>query len=179
METKARSVTKEGEPDGWVAPRGFRAQVASDGTTRLVVSAPPDEIPAIHGRLLAALGTPVSVRYVRLTDRVHGQLEKPESYVRMDMPRAQLEELLAERPALIWRDGRHQLWVRGKFGEQLVLDEIGAIFCYPDDPSFREAMGDLPETKAVGIDGRDYVKVHFVAEADEQERSLLAMLIKV
>jgi hypothetical protein len=175
-DAKAVSVTVEGHPDGWVSPRGVRAQVAPDGTTRLVIYVPPAELPTVHGRLLDALGASLSVRYLRLTDRLKGQLPKPETYVRMDAPAAEVRAAFDEAADLVWRDGRHQLWVRGAFGEQVVLDELGVLYCYPDDPAFREALADLPETAAVGMDGRDYVRVQFVAEADAQESAMRARL---
>lgn len=173
---KAVSVTVEGHPDGWQSPRGLRAQTAPDGNTRLVVYVPPDELRSVHERLIEALGGPISVRYLRLTDRTKGQLPKPVTYVRMDAPVADVRAALADAEALVWRDGRHQLWLRGRFGEQVVLDELGVLYCYPDDPSFREALADLPETTAVGMDGRDYVRVQFLPEADAQEEALIARL---
>jgi hypothetical protein len=173
---KAVSVTVEGQPDGWESPRGVRAQVAPDGQTRLVVYVPPEELRAVHGRLLEALGGPLSVRYLRLTDRRTGQLPKPENHVRMDAPAPDVRAALDASADLVWRDGRHQLWLRGPFGEQVVLDELGVLYCYPDDPAFREALADIPETTATGMDGRDYVRVQFLAEADGQEAALFAAL---
>ena len=169
---KAVSVTVEGQPDGWTSPRGVRVQVAPDGKTRLVIYVPPEELRAVHERLLEALGSPLSVRYLRLTDRTKGQLPKPETFVRMDAPASDVRAAFAEAADLVWRDGRHQLWVRGPFGEQVVLDELGVLYCYPDDPAFREALDGLPETSTVGMDGRDYVRVQFLAEADAQETAL-------
>ena len=166
---KAASVTVEGNPDGFVPPRSYRAQVAPDGSTRLVISVPPAELPAVHRRLLDALGAQLSIRYLRLTDRRTGQLPKAESWVRMDLPAPQVLAALEASPRLVWEDGRHQLWLRGAFGEQVVLDELGVLYCYPDDPAFREALGDLPLSDAVGLDGRDYVKVQFLSEADAEE----------
>jgi len=173
---KAVSVTQAGAPDGWTAARGFRAQVAPDGATRLVISVPSDELAAVHLRLLAALGSTVSVRYLQLTDRATGQLPKPRSFVGMELAVDVVRAAFEARPGLVWHDGRHQLWLRGSLGEQVVLDELGVIYCYPDDVAFRDALTDLPETKAVGIDGRDYVKVEFLASADAEERSLIAAL---
>ncbi len=172
VQPKAASVTVEGHEDGFVPARGYRVQVAPDGATRLVVSVPPAELRDVHLRLVDALGGPLSVRYLRLTDRTKGQLPKPESWVRMDAPPAQVVSALDAAARLVWEDGRHQLWLRGPFGEQVVLDEMGVLYCYPDDPAFRTALGDLPEHTVVGMDGRDYVKVHFHAEADAQEQSL-------
>ncbi|MEN9787856.1 MAG: hypothetical protein RLZZ299_3120 [Pseudomonadota bacterium] len=169
---KAVSVSVEGQEDGFEPARGYRVQVAPDGTTRLVASVPPAELRNVHLRLIAALGGPLSVRYLRLTDRVRGQLPKPESWVRMDVPAGEVVAALDAASRLVWEDGRHQLWIRGPFGEQVVLDEMGVLYCYPDDPAFREALLDLPEHTAVGMDGRDYVKVHFHADADSQETQL-------
>ncbi len=173
---KATSVTIEGLPDDWQAPHSFRAQVAPDGTTRLVVSVPSAQLAPVHLALLAALDGPLSVRYLKLTDRSTGQLLAPETWVRMDVTPERLFEALIARPELLWHDGRHQLWVRGKFGDQVVLDELGVVYCYPDDPAFRAALADLLESKAVGMDGRDYVRVGFLADADDQERSLIVEL---
>ncbi|MFZ5481890.1 MAG: hypothetical protein ACOZNI_34335 [Myxococcota bacterium] len=173
---KAQSVTKGGEPDGWTPPRGFRAQTAPDGSTRLVISVPPEELPATHLALVEALGSPISIRYVRLTDRAKGQLPQPQTFVRMDLKADEVVSALRARAALVWGDGRHQTWIRGKYGEQVVLDELGVLYCYPDDPAFRDALAGLPETADVGMDGRDYVRVSFLAEADAQEASLLSDL---
>jgi hypothetical protein len=173
---KATSVTVEGHPDGWTLPRSFRAQVAPDGTTRLVVSVPSDALAATHLALLDALDGPWSVRYLKLTDRKTGQLQKPETWVRMDAKPDLVRAAFRERPALVWHDGRHQLWVRGKMGDTVVLDELGVLYCYPDDPAFRAALGDLPESKETGMDGRDYVRVELLSDADEQEQSLIPAL---
>jgi hypothetical protein len=177
MTPKAESVTKDGTPDGWVPPRSFRAQVAPDGATRLVASLPPAELPEVHLKLLAALSAPVSVRYLQLTDRRGaGQLPKPRNFVAMDVSPDRVAEAFRAHPELVWADARHQMWLRGRFGEQVVLDELGVLYCYPDDPAFRDALAGLPESTEVGVDGRDYVKVHFHGEADAQEVSLLEAL---
>lgn len=171
---KAVSVGKDGTPDGWTPPRSYRAQVAPDGSTRLVISVSGAELREVHLRLLAALSPPVSVRYLQLTDRAGaGQLPKPKSFVAMDVPPQRVAEGLRARPSLVWGDARHQLWLRGRFGEQVVLDELGVLYCYPDDPSFRDALGDLPLGPALGMDGRDYVKVTFLSEADAEEQALI------
>lgn len=174
---KALSVTVTGEPDNWVAPRSFRAQVAPDGQTRLVIYVPQDELPALHLRLIAAMGDEVGVAYVQLTDRKVGKPHPaPVRYLGLGQPTARVVAALQERAALIWHDGRHQLWVRGVYGDQVVLDELGVLYCYPDDPSFREVLAGLPERSTLGMDSRDYVKVSFVAEADAQEQSLFEAL---
>lgn len=171
---KAESVAVDGQPDGWFPPRAWRLQVAPDGGTRLVVSLPSHELGSMHLALLRGMEGPLGVRYLRLTDRVKGQLPAPESYVRMDIDAGALIALIAARPALFCHDGRHQTWIRGKYGEQVVLDELGMLYCYPDDPSFRATLAAIPEADAVGMDTRDYVKVNFAVEADEQERTFLA-----
>lgn len=170
LSPKATSVRKDGTPDGYRPPRGFRAQVAPDGGTRLVVSVAGEELRDVHLRLLDTLGAKVSVRYVQLTDRAGaGQLPKPRSFVAMDVPGARVRAALEAHPTLVWADGRHQLWLRGRLGEQVVLDELGVLYCYPDDPGFRDALGGLPESTEVGLDGRDYVRVELHAAADAEE----------
>lgn len=181
LPAKASSVTIEGHPDEWPPPRSFRAQVAPDGTTRLVISVPSDELAKTHLALLDVLAGPWSVRYLKLTDRKVGQLPKPQTWVRMDVAPEVVRAALEQRPALVWHDGRHQLWMRGAFGDQVVLDELGVLYCYPDDPAFRAALlgaseQGIPESKELGMDGRDYVRVTFLAEADAEEASLLAEL---
>lgn len=174
---KASSVTLEGQPDGWISPRSWRAQVAPDGGTRLVVYVPAEELPEWHLRLIQAMGAPYSVAYMQLTDRKVGRPHPaPIRYVGIEKPAEKVVEALQNAGDLVWYDGRHQLWVRGSFGEQVVLDELGVLYCYPDDPSFRDALVDLPESKTTGMDSRDYVKVSFRSEADAQEQQLIASL---
>ena len=76
-------------------------------------------------------------------------------------------------------DGRGQLWLRGKFREQILLDELGMIWIYPDDPSFRdilEGLGVPEDDQAVTMGERDYVKVLFEARADGEEELLIRTL---
>ncbi len=175
---KAISVTVDGQPDGWSPTPGYRAQVAPDGGTRLVISVGPDLLPQVHEALLLVLGARLSVRYLQLTDRAVGQLEKPVSWVCMEVPAQDVLAALRAAPQLVYGDGRHQLWVRGQRGDQVVLDELGVLYTYPDDPAFRDALDglDLPLGAVIGLDGRDYVRVQFLAEADAQEVGLIAGL---
>jgi hypothetical protein len=174
MTPKAQSVTATGEPDGFVPPRAWRAEVFGDGHTRIVVSVPPEELQAVHLALLAPLEGPWGVRYVQLTDRKTGQHATPEGRVAMGVAPATAVAALKARPSLVWTDGRHQLWVRGSLGETVILDELGLIYLSPDDPLFRDALTSqgIPESKAPTMDSRDYVKVTFLAEADAEEASL-------
>ena len=141
---KAKSVSTTGDLDGFEAPRGWRAEEAPDGSTRILVHVPSGELRDRHIALLRTLQGPLAMRYVRLTDRATGQLAKPESYVHAEVPTQDLIDTLCAREALVWYDGRHQTWVRGVMGEQVVLDELGVLYCYPDDPTFRDALADLP-----------------------------------
>jgi hypothetical protein len=173
---KAQSVREDGTPDAWTPPNGYRAQVAPDGATRLVISVGAEQLPAAHLALLGVLGDRLSIRYVQLTDRAVGQLPKAVSWVGMVLPADKVLEALHAARRLVWEDGRHQLWIRGEaHGEQVVLDELGVLYTYPDDVGFRDALDalGLPLTNDVGIDGRDYVKVQFLAEADAEEAQLI------
>lgn len=170
-EPKARSVTQAGHPDGFVPPRAWRRELLPDGS-RLVVSVPPEELEATHLRLLRALGDKLGLLYVQLTDRAQGQLPRPLRRVALELPVERVVAALQARRELAWWDGRHQLWARGIYGDQVVLDELGMLYAYPDDPSFRAALEGIPEATVPTMDQRDYVKVSFLAVADAQEQGL-------
>ncbi len=178
MNPKARSVTAEGQPDGWIAPTSYRAQVAPDGTTRLVVAVPAEAVAGVHTGLIAVLGARVDVRYVQLTDRAVGQLPKPVSWVAMDLPTEDVLVALHAAAALIWEDGRHQLWIRGRREDSVVLDELGMLYTYPDDPAFRDllAVSGIPLSPQLGLDGRDYVRVELLKDADALESTFIETL---
>ena len=174
---KAESVREDGSPDGWRLPRSWRPQVAPDGSTRLVVYVPPAELPDMHLRLLRAMGGPFSIAYTQLTDRAAGRTHpKPIRWVGLELPTERALAAIRAAGDLVWFDGRHQFWARGPLGEQVILDELGVLYCYPDDPSFRDALDNLPQSPATGMDGRDYVKVNFRADADAQEAAMIAGL---
>lgn len=175
MRNKAQVVTASGDPDPRPLARGWRLTTFPDGKTQLAVSVPAEERPALFEALARALSGKLGVLYVRLTDRKLGQLPKPERRVAMHLDPARALGALRARPTLIHEDGRHQLWLRGDLGEQVVLDELGMIYCYPDDPAFRDALAGLPETTAPMLCDEEhfpYVKVNFLAEADAEETSL-------
>lgn len=172
---KASSVTKDGEPDGYVPPMAYKLQVLDGGYTRLVVSTPPNRLRLIHRTLVLALQPPLKFLYIRLTDRIRGQLPKPEQYVAVELSQDRVLDALDKYAPLIYNDGRNQIWVRSALNEQIVLEEIGALFCYPDDPLFRDKIEQfgIVEARHESIDTRDYVKVNFLAEADAMEKDLM------
>lgn len=175
---KAESVSAQGAPDGFQHPLAWQAQVLPGGYTRLVVSAPPERLPELHLALLGALEAPLRVLYRQLTERSSGQLDKPRDWVGAEISHDRLRRGLNASSALVYHDGRHQLWVKGQGPEQVVLEEIGVIFAYPDDPAYREVLlaAGVPERRVQTMAERDYVKVNFLAEADAQERELMQAL---
>ena len=177
MRPKAQIVTQSGEADPRPLPRGWRVTTFPDGTTQLAVSVPAGELPGVHQALLGSLGKELGLMYLRLTDRQLGQLAKPERRVAMHLPPERVLSAINARSTLVYEDGRHQLWARGGMGEQVVLDELGVVYCYPDDPSFRDVMSALnlsetSEPMACDEAHFPYVRVNFHAEADAQETSL-------
>lgn len=176
---KAQSVRADGSPDGFEPPDLYAVQVLQGGYTRLRISCGWARLPAVHQALVGMLRPPLKVLYVVLTDRQKGQLEKPEQMVAIELSREQVLGTLQERAALVYGDGRHQLWVKGAGpGEQVVLDELGMVYAYPDDPASRERCEALGlafdrEGSAATMAERDYVKVQFLAEADKDESLLV------
>ena len=79
---------------------------------------------------------------------------------------------------LVYADARCEVWIRGSMNEQLILDQDGLLFCYPDDPTFRDALrrADVPDHDVVTVGDRDYVRHEFRAEADALEAALIAEL---
>ena len=173
---KATSVTREGEPDGFVAPLCFKAEVLQGGISRLVISAPAEALERVHRALVNALKPPYKLLYVRMVDRARGvQLPKPERLVAVDIPRDRLLGGLAAFRRLVYEDARHQLWIRGAQGEQLVLEETGVLYVYPDDFLFREVLESqgVEERSAETMGDRDYLRVNFDAACDAEEAELL------
>lgn len=177
---KAISVTKMGVPDGYTPPLGFQGQVLEGGHTRIEVSSSTTELALIHRSLVESFTFPCKVRYVKLTDRQEGQYQKPKSYVAVNVGREILLEALMHLQELIYHDGRHQIWILGLQGEQIILDELGMIYIYPDDFRFRDILEENGITEKSSSDSsyqtmaqRDYVMVNFSQQADEQEATLL------
>lgn len=175
---KAVSVTKQGQPDGFVPPMAYKPQILDGGFTRLCVSTPPDRLRYVHRALVLSLQAPLKFLYVRMTDRLQGQLPKPEHYVAVELSQERVIDALDKYAPLIYNDGRNQVWVRSALNEQIVLEEIGALYAYPDDPLFRDTVEKLGlmEAQHNSMDSRDFVKVNFLAEADEMERELMREL---
>ncbi len=173
---KAESVTRDGRPDGFVPGRFFRPEVLQGGMTRLVVSVPVEQLEEVHRALVAALEPPLKFLYVQLTDRVRGvQLPKPIQRVAVELPRDRVLQTLADYRELLYHDGRHQIWIRGAKGEQVVMEEVGQLYMYPDDFLFRDTLLSLgiPEGDGEELGARDYVKVTFDARCDQQEANLI------
>lgn len=172
---KAISVTELGEPDGYFPPMAYKVQILDGGYSRLVVSAPTNRLALIHQGLIAALQPPLKFLYVRMTDRQNGQLPKPEQHVAVELSRERVLDALKRYAPLFYHDGRCQIWVRSALQEQIVLEEIGALYCYPDDPLFRDTLSQFGMVEAMhqSMDARDYIKVNFLQEADAMEEALM------
>ena len=56
-----------------------------------------------------------------------------------------------------------------------VMDQDGVLYCYPDDPSFRDVLeaAGVHERSVQTLADRDYVKHWFHAECDEHEAGLM------
>ena len=168
---KAHSVNEDGTPDGYHPPSAYTDRILPGGMTRLEVSSPADKLSFVHKALIESIQFPCKIRYLKMTDRQKGQLSKPESFVAVDVSKARMMQALDSYHDLIYEDARHQLWILGAQEEQIVLDELGMIFVYPDDFLFREVLAQMGWSTEdhEGMDTKDYVKVHFRSIADKQE----------
>ena len=175
---KAQSVTEAGKPDGFIPPMAYYPQVLDGGFTRIEISAPPDRLQIVHKALLKSIKGPFKVRYVQMTSRVHGQNPKPKSFVGVEISQARLLQACEAYAPLLYHDGRCQIWVLGPMNEQLVVDEIGMMYLYPDDPSFRHVLNQLGWHNMAhqSMASRDYVRVNFLSAADEHEEALIQSL---
>lgn len=177
---KAYSVTEDGEADGFVNPLLFAQEIGPDGTTRLLVSCGPDRLEELHRALIGGLQAPLGVLYVQLVDRVTGrdQNADPKRWLCLEQPVERVLSALENARLLLYRDARAQLWIKGATGEQLVLDELGMIYVYPDDPSFHSILKErqVPQVAAPTLADRDYVRAAFCSEADSEESGLLQAL---
>ena len=178
MQAKSHSVSKEGALDGFIPPMAYQAQLLDGGYTRIEISSPPSKLSYIHKKLIHVMEGPLKIRYLRMTDRLKGQLPKPESYVAVEVSKERMLQICEACSTLLYHDARHQLWIRGIQEEQLVLDELGMLYIYPDDFLFRETLSTSGwiDAKHESMADRDYVKVFFDAQADEQEKQLIQAL---
>lgn len=176
---KAQSVNQEGVADNFVPPMAFQSQILEGGYTRLAISSPSSKLAILHRALASRISTPCKLRYVRMVDRHRGQLPKPESFVAVEISQERLIQVLQQLETLFYHDGRNQLWIQGHLeSEQLILDELGMLYIYPDDFLYRDALEALGwvEAKHESMASRDYVQVNFLPAADAQEQALIQSL---
>ena len=176
---KAQSVTQAGAPDDYTPPLAYCAQVLEGGYTRLQVSAPPTHLERIHRALVSALTPPLKWLYVLQVERGgRGQLPRPEQYVGIELSQARVLEALYQYRALLYHDGRAQVWIRSSLNEQVVLEETGVIYVYPDDLLFRDVLdrAGVPEQDHQSMAERDYVRVNFLAAADQEQMRMMHQL---
>lgn len=177
---KAVSVNQDGSEDGWAPSPGWFPEVTPQGDTRLTVSVPAQQLPSVHLALVEALAAPLSVLYRQKIDRQdpRPQGSPPRDFVAVDLGARGVLEALREASELIHGDARCELWIRGGMGEQLVLDEDGLLYLYPDDPAFRDVLVQVgvAEADVETILDRDYVKHWFHAACDPVEAALIAGL---
>lgn len=182
---KAVSVSVDSEPDGWEIEVGYHGEMSLDAGTRLVVAAAAAELHATHGALIQALAEPLSFLYRQKIDRravADGETPNtalaPRDFIALELSHSEVLDAVAEAADLVYHDARGEFWVRGGAGEQLVMDADGLIYCYPDDPSFRDVLDglEIPENDVTTLANRDYVKHFFHAEGDVAEDALMRRL---
>lgn len=177
---RATSVTMEGADDGFVVGSGWSAEATPDGDTRIVASVPHHRLQEVLETLLGALAPPLGVLYRRKVDRRAPGPENapPTDFVGLELAPDKVIAALRAAPVLVASDARAELWFRGRMQEQVVLDSDGLLFCYPDDPTFREALGraGVPADDVPTMAERDYVKHWFRVDADPEEDALIAAL---
>ena len=127
-----------------------------------------------HRSLVESFTFPCKVG-MAITDRQEGQYQKPKSYVAVNVGREILLEALTHLQELIYHDGRHQIWILGLQGEQIILDELGMIYLYPDDFRFRDVLEEngiaekpSSDTSYQTMSQRDYVMVNFSQQMNGQ-----------
>lgn len=180
---KATSVTEQGAEDGFQIGLGWERQVGNAGDTRLLVSVPTERVAEVHLGLLEALQPPLALLYRRCVDRLDPKPNgtPPEDFLAHELTLAEITAALRRAGDLIWHDARCEVWVRGLMGEQVILDQDGLLYAYPDDPSFRGVLDQLgvPEQHVEVMLDRDYVKHHYHATCDPLEQALLRELYLV
>ncbi|MEN0061870.1 MAG: hypothetical protein AAGA48_06935 [Myxococcota bacterium] len=182
---KAVSVLESGEDDGWVPKPGWYPEMTPQGETRLTVSVGHQRLPAVHQALVRAMPAPLSVLYRQRIDRsaveqgkTPPQGQPPRDFVAVSLSTDTVIAALQAAADLVYGDARNEVWVRSAQHDQLVLDEDGVVYVYPDDPVFRDALRaeSLPEHDVDTMHDRDYVKHWFRPECDAQETAFLTTL---
>jgi hypothetical protein len=177
---KAVSVDQSGQEDGFVVRPGWLSEMTPQGDTRLVVSVPVEDLARVHQALAGALAPPLGVLYRQKVDRRNPRPNgaPPRDFVALDLALDKLLNVLGAVAPLVYGDARGELWLKGGLGEQLVLDQDGLLFCYPDDPAFRDALAEcgVPADDVETIADRDYVKHWFHGENDPLEDHLISAL---
>lgn len=176
---KAESVDSADQPDGFVADVGFVSQTEPGMPTRLLVSVPPDHLERVHRELIAACEGPFGVLYRRRINRARPAPEgaPPRDFLALGVGKDRLLAVVAGS-GLLYDDARGDLWLRGRRGEQVILDGDGLIYTYPDDLGFRDALlaNGLEERPLRTLLDRDRVKQYYRAENDAAEADLIARL---
>ena len=177
---KAMSVTAQGEPDGWEVQEGYDVQPMPDGSTRLLVSLPAPRLAEGFCAIAPVLGARVGVLYRQYVNRMtpgpNGA--QPVDYIALELPLESVLAAVRTASTLLFHDARAELWLRGDLGDQMILDRDGLIYCYPDDPAFRDAVKalELREGAMEVLLERDYVKHFFHSENDVLEQEFIASL---
>lgn len=180
---KASSVTEQGQEDGFEIGLGWERQVGNGGDTRLLVSVPTERLAEVHLALLGALQPPLAFLYRRCVDRQDPKPNgtPPQDFLAHELTLGEIVQALRSAGELVWHDARCEVWVRGFMGEQVILDQDGLLYTYPDDFAFREVLAQLeiPEQHVEVMLDRDYVKHHYHASCDALETRLMRELFLV
>jgi hypothetical protein len=180
MLPRATSTDVAGEPDGFAPEPAWSGEIDPRGGTRIVVSVPAAQLPVVHQRLVAACTPPLGVLWRQVVDRRAPRANgaPPKDHVALDVPFERLLAALRANAGVVYEDARAELWIRGRLNEQVVLDQDGLVYTYPDDPAFRDALDALgiPDRDVPTLARRDYVKHWFHAEHDAQEAAFVAAL---
>lgn len=177
---KAESVGPDDVADGFVADVGFTSQTEPGMPTRLLVSVPAEHLARVHRDLIGACEGPIGVLYRQRVDRGRPRPEGAPSrdFIALGVDKGVLLDALAACSGLAYHDARGDVWLRGRRGEQVILDGDGLIYTYPDDLVFRDVcIGDgLDEKPLRTLLDRDRVKQYYRAEFDAEEADFIARL---
>jgi len=177
---RAVSVLDTGEVDSWKPNRGYEVQRGPDGVVRLLVSVPADQLATTHQSLVRVLGTPLGVLYRRCVNRAQPRPEgaPPDDFVGLECDSESVLSALKSYSNLCYHDARSEIWIRGSLGDQVILDQDGILYCYPDDPAFRDALASsgIEETSVETLLDRDYVKHWYHSDNDALETALIECL---